>query len=83
MRVQITRSTSLQVVGPKGPANRVLAVGEVVELPSIQARIFIANGNAKLAGEATKASAPVKDEVTASDDTPTTPAKKTPAKKSR
>lgn len=37
------------MVGPQGPANRVLTVGEVVELPEIQARIFVAQGTAKLA----------------------------------
>lgn len=42
MRVQIVRQTSVQVAGPSGPFTRVFAIGDVVDVPEIQARIWMA-----------------------------------------
>lgn len=51
MEVKIVRTTSLQGVGPNGPFNRVFAVGDVVDVPEMQARVWMAQNNAVLAGK--------------------------------
>lgn len=48
MKVQIIKERSIQAVGPQGPFTRVFAVGDIVDLPEISARYFIADGGAKL-----------------------------------
>lgn len=48
MKVQIIKERTIQAVGPQGPFTRVFAVGDVVDLPEISARYFIADGGAKL-----------------------------------
>ena len=61
MKIQIVRSTTLQAIGSLGPVNRVLSVGDVVELDDLQAQILIAQQDAV---KATDKAAKVSEDVT-------------------
>lgn len=68
MRVEIIRARSLQTVGPDGPSARLFTVGDVVDLPEIHARFFVANGDARLVEKAAakvEKSEPIEDEAAA------------------
>jgi hypothetical protein len=51
MKIQMIKERSIQAVGPQGPFTRVFAIGDVVDLPEISARYFIADGGAILVRE--------------------------------
>lgn len=46
MKVRFIRQRSLPAVGSSGPFTRIFEVGQVLDLPEIHARTFIAQGDA-------------------------------------
>lgn len=46
MQIKFVKERSLQAVGPQGPFTRVFAIGEIVEMPEISARSWVADGGA-------------------------------------
>lgn len=58
MRVSFVKQSKFQTVGPAGPFVRVFAVGEVVDLPEMYARLVIAQGDATVASDEDKAVKP-------------------------
>lgn len=51
MKVQFIKSSSFQTAGPQGPGVRIFAIGEVVDLPELHARMVLASGEAQAAAE--------------------------------
>lgn len=51
MEVKIIRSVSIQAVNANGPFTRTFNVGDIVDVPSITARFWLAQNNAVLAGK--------------------------------
>lgn len=50
MRVRMIREREIQGAGPMGPLTHVFEVGDVVDLPDMHAGMFLAGGDAELAG---------------------------------
>lgn len=46
MQIKFIKERSFQAVGPQGPFVRSFAIGEVVDLPEISARLWVADGGA-------------------------------------
>jgi hypothetical protein len=63
VKVQFIRERSFQAAGSQGPLTRVFAIGEVVDLPEMHARMVIIQGDAKVASAKAEKPAPVEDDA--------------------
>lgn len=75
MKVEFIRVRKVNAAGPNGPFTRVFSIGEVVELPDLDAQIALAAGEAVIA----RAKAAAKEAQEAAPE-PVTEAPKAPSK---